>query len=113
MTSEPGDMGGTAGISTRAGATSTTIELTGELDISAAPALGEEVARACASRTAELVIDLSGLQFIDSAGLREVLAAGETCEREGCRLRLIPGPPNVQRVFEISGLLDHLPFAEG
>jgi len=88
-----------------------TIDLAGELDIAAVPALHEKIARLCGEGTPEVVIDLSRLRFIDSAGLRLMLTAQSLCEANGCRLRLIPGPPNVQRVFEISGLLEHLPFA--
>jgi anti-anti-sigma factor len=109
MSGEQGDIGGPADFSRHGGAT-TTIEVTGELDLAAAPVLGEEVERAFQDGATELVIDLGGVRFIDSAGLRQLLATLEECERRGCPLRLVPGPPGVQRVFEISGLIDHLPF---
>ncbi len=89
-----------------------TIALTGELDMSSAPALQATIEQACAERPKELVLDLRELRFLDSAGLRLILLANETCEAHGCQLRLIRGRANVQRVFEISGLLDHLPFED-
>jgi anti-anti-sigma factor len=101
--------GGASGFITREGEV-TTIELTGELDIAGVPALREEIERLSGS-TAQLVIDLGDLTFIDSAGLRLLLLANDLCARRECSLRLLPGPPNVQRVFEISGVLDALPFA--
>ena len=55
-------------------------------------------------------LDLSRLTFIDSTGIRAVLAARGLCAACGCEFMLIPGPTPVQRVFEVSGLIDHLPF---
>ena len=57
--------------------------LHGELDLLGAPMLEEEIAKAEARRTAILVLDLRDFQFVDSAGLRVILAAHERYAREG------------------------------
>ncbi len=55
-----------------------------------------------------LVLDLDDVQFIDSAGLRVILAAHERKVKRGQRLALTPGSPQVQRLFSIAGVSGHL-----
>lgn len=57
-----------------------------------------------------LEIDLTEVTFIDSTGVGLVLEAGDRARREGFGLRIVPGPRPVQRVFEVAGLVDVLPF---
>jgi anti-sigma B factor antagonist len=80
----------------------------GDLDIAAAPELEETLSLAMASDATSIVIDLRGLEFVDSTGLR-VLAQATQAEG-GERISFIPGNDHVQSVFRISGLLDELPF---
>jgi anti-anti-sigma factor len=83
----------------------------GELDIGSAPRL--ERALLDGREPGETVIlDLSGLEFIDSTGLRVIVQAVEAAQRERWVLRLRHGPPAVRRVFEISGVLSALPFED-
>jgi anti-sigma B factor antagonist len=93
------------------------LTLNGELDLASAPALRETVARLCAEGTQEIVLDISGLQFIDSTGLRCILAARAACERGGSRMVVEPEPdriaPQVRRLLQVTGLLERLPFASG
>jgi anti-sigma B factor antagonist len=84
--------------------------LRGELDMLSSLEL-EAMVLLLAKRDAScLVLDLSRLTFIDLRGLRMVLFAKELCDWDGCEFRLVPGPPCVQRVFELTDLLDVLPF---
>ena len=55
-----------------------------------------------------VVLDLDDVHFIDSAGLRVVLAAHERKVERGQRLALTPGSPQVQRLFSIAGVSGHL-----
>jgi anti-anti-sigma factor len=59
---------------------------------------------------ARVVIDLGGLAFIDSSGLRVLLLADSRARERGFELVLAPGPEPVQRVFEMTGALDVLRF---
>ena len=61
---------------------------------------------------AELTVDLRDLTFIDSSGLSTLLKLSKSLCGQDCRLRLVPGPTNVQRVFEISGLTEHFTWVE-
>jgi anti-sigma B factor antagonist len=89
-----------------------TIVLSGELELGSANTLQAAVARLCAERPSSLTIDLSKLIFIDSTGLAAIILANKICERDGYDFWLIPGPRAVQRLFEITGLIDVLPFRE-
>lgn len=86
------------------------IALTGELDLSAAAAVEAALFERAGAR--RLVLDLRRLTFMDSSGLRMILAANTRARREGWTLRIVPGPPAVQRVFEICGVDDQLAFVE-
>lgn len=84
---------------------------TGELDIATVDA-----ARAEADRRADgenLLIDLSGLEFLDTSGIAFVVEAYRSAGTDGFALRIVRARPAVQRVFEIAGLDNVLPFEDG
>jgi anti-sigma B factor antagonist len=87
--------------------------LTGELDLAPAAELEATLLRLCADGTKEIALDLSKLRFMGSIGLRLMLLARELCEEHGYEFQLIAGPANIQRVFEMTGLLEVLPFQTG
>lgn len=58
-----------------------------------------------------IVLDLSGLTFIDSSGLWAVTLTQRICRQRHIGLLIEPGPESVQSVFEVTGLADLLPFA--
>lgn len=84
--------------------------LYGELDIASGPLFEHQLQRAQADGPQRLVIDLSGLQFIDCVGLEALLRAHEHAREYGQQLRLLPGPPQTQRVFELTGTAELLGF---
>jgi anti-anti-sigma factor len=88
-----------------------TLVLSGELDLASAPALEATIERTARGGTRAITLDLSGLTFIDSCGLRSILLAKQLCEARSYDFVLVPGQAQVQRLFELTGLLDVLPFA--
>jgi anti-anti-sigma factor len=84
--------------------------LSGDLDASSVPALETALGQCSAGGADSITLDLSGLRFIDSAGLWVITSARRWCERRGHDFWLVPGPPAVQYVFEVTGLSDVLPF---
>lgn len=86
------------------------VVLHGELDISTAPEVERTLAELRDSGWKEFVVDLSGLSFLDSSGVHLVLRWAKLTSEDGIDLSLVHGPAPVQRVFEIAGLADHLPF---
>jgi anti-sigma B factor antagonist len=87
-----------------------TLLLTGDLDIASASVLQGAVASVCTDGARELVLDLSQLGFIDSTGLHAILTCRSLCQEHRCELSVVPGSRQVQRVFEITRLVDRLPF---
>ena len=87
------------------------VRLIGELDLSDADRVTAELMRAESTDAARIVLDLSRLEFIDSTGIRLIVAADMRSRADGDRLRLVAGTAPVQRVFALTGLLEHLPFA--
>ncbi len=82
--------------------------LYGELDLAGAPLLATEIERAESSGLDALVLDLSHLDFLDSAGLRVILAAHERAREEGRGFAITQGPPQVQKLLEIAGVDRHV-----
>jgi anti-anti-sigma factor len=56
------------------------------------------------------VLDLRQVTFLDSSGLRLILVWDAHARQNGISFALIKGPADVQRVFEVAGLVDALPF---
>ena len=87
----------------------TVIELSGRLDTSTAPVLdktiGEDV-----SESTDLVLDLKGLEYISSAGLRVLLSAQKRMQKNGS-MKLKNVCEEVMDVFEMTGFADILSFA--
>jgi anti-anti-sigma factor len=89
------------------------ISLTGELDLSGAGPLEEEIARVVAADgIGRVVLDLRELEFMDSSGLRMVALAARRLSAEDRSLVLVRGRDPVQRVFEITRMSDHLTFVD-
>src|SRR3954449_4210779 len=83
--------------------------LSGELDMAAAPELRRRLTDA-AGQFECLVVDMSGLTFLDSTGIQFLVELHSLSERGGWMLQLVPGPPEVQRVLEIVGVAEMLPW---
>lgn len=88
------------------------VVLTGEFDLAAVTTVEEAIDHAFDGRTAALEIDLSQLTFVDSSGLRTIVEARDRAASNDVELRLVPGIPAVQRVFQITGLDEVLPFRD-
>ena len=86
------------------------LRLAGELDLLTADDLSAAVDESRSSGAERLVIDLEGLTFIDSSGLRSLLAVHAASRADGFSLSLRQGGEKVRRVFELAGLVDTLPF---
>jgi anti-anti-sigma factor len=86
------------------------VTLEGELDIATSPQLEAVLREPCDDGVTRRVLDLARLTFMDSSGLRVILSAHSVARREGPSLVLVPGPPAIQRVFEITGMKDELRF---
>jgi anti-sigma B factor antagonist len=84
------------------------VSLTGELDPHTVPMLAEELDDALASGVTSVALDLSGLTFIDSSGLRVVISTHRQLEERGGKLVVRQPSDTVRRLLELTGLLGHI-----
>ena len=82
------------------------IELSGRLDTTTAPALDKAVNEDIGDAK-KLVLDLKGLEYISSAGLRVVLAAQKKMQKIGS-MKVVNVCEAVMEVFEMTGFADIL-----
>jgi anti-anti-sigma factor len=87
------------------------IAATGELDLSGAALLEAEFERLAEEPDlGSVVLDLRGLEFMDSSGLRLVVQADMRAREAGRRFVLVKGADTVHRVFEITRMSERLDF---
>lgn len=84
--------------------------LAGEIDLANAAVVDDELRRIEASDAAVILVDLGGISFIDSTGIK-VLMGAALRSRETSRLLLERPSPAVLRVLRIAGVADLLPLA--
>jgi anti-sigma B factor antagonist len=82
----------------------------GELDLATVEQLQSPLRELIDGGVARIVIDLRGVEFLDSTGLHALMNAHAQAQRDGWELAIIPGSRTVQRIFEITCTLDRLPF---
>ena len=80
------------------------VKLNGELDLATVPLLKE----CLAGLTGDVVLDCTGLDFVDSSGLAEIVRAHLERERRGDRLSIRSLTPLVRRTFDLTGLDERL-----
>ena len=86
------------------------IELAGELDLAGANALEQELATPAAAAARAVVLDLRGVEFMDSSGLRVIAVTLQRSQERGRRFALVPGAAQVMRVFDITRMRERLEF---
>ena len=84
----------------------TTIELVGRLDTTTAPALDKAISEDIGD-TKSLILDLKGLEYISSAGLRVLLGAQKKMQKIGS-MKVTNVCESVMEVFEMTGFADIL-----
>ena len=88
------------------------LSVSGALDLRTAPEFAERMADSTSPRW-ELVLDLDGLDFMDSTGLSVLLAATARARRAGCSVSLARPHGGLLRLFRTAGLENVLPLRSG
>lgn len=101
------------GVSEREGWT--VVAVVGELDVATAPRLRQELHRVVGAGSAPdagpaVVLDLAGVDFLDSTGLGVIIGILKRVRTQGGDLRLAAAPHRVTRVFEVTRLDRVLPM---
>lgn len=81
----------------------TVVEATGEVDLASSDELGNAL-REAVGGSERVVLDLSGCPFLDSSGLRALIAARNGAETSGGSFAVVIADPNVLRVIEVASL---------
>ena len=87
------------------------VRLEGELDLSTAATFQDAVLELMESGWSSIVVDLGGLTFMDSSGLRTAFALDTEASRRGVALQLTGATEDVRRLFALTGLSRRLNFA--
>jgi anti-anti-sigma factor len=85
------------------------VTLNGRLDIAGADVVATPLATLSGSKTG-LVIDMAGVSFISSIGIRQLVAAAKALSRRGGRLVLLSPNDIVTEVLQTTGITDLLPI---
>ncbi len=82
----------------------TIVELQGELDHESVESLQNAITSVIATQKSGIVLDMKNIDFIDSAGLEQLLWARDYCEENHCQLRLVSLSENCKKVLELTRL---------
>ena len=81
-----------------------TVTVDGEVDVATAPALRDELYRLIERGSTRIVVDLGGMEFIDSTGLGVFVGALKRSREGGGELQLRSLRPAARKIFDITGL---------
>jgi anti-sigma B factor antagonist len=86
------------------------IAVGGEIDLANAAAVERQILDAISNQLTEITLDLHGLTYIDSAGLRVLFTLGTRLETLQIALELVvPTDSPIRRTIELSGLAAAVP----
>ncbi len=92
-------------VSSRSQGDHTVLALAGEIDLYTAPRLQAELTAALAgTKPAQIVVDMSAVEFCDSTGMNVLLAAHRLASEKGGDLTLAAPRPPVRKILEVTGL---------
>jgi anti-sigma B factor antagonist len=89
-----------------------TVTVTGDIDLSTVGPLEHARDTALANSPSRLLIDLSGVRFIDSSGLKFLIETDRLSRSGGWKLQLLRPAQTAMRVLHVTGVEGHLPFVE-
>jgi anti-sigma B factor antagonist len=78
------------------------LSVMGDVDLATAPALEEMLFDLAETAEGDVIVDLGGCSFLDSAGLRALIAASSRLEQSDRSLALVLSNPSVMRIFQIT-----------
>ena len=85
------------------------IVVEGEFELDSAESVRTMIGEHIGDGYRSVVLDLGGVTFMDSSGLRTAIEASKAATGRGLRFAMVPGPPAVQRIFAITGTEELFP----
>lgn len=82
----------------------------GELDMATVGAVEKELKELRGAGVDRILLDLGGLTFMDSSGLHLLTRWANEASQDGFAFELEPGPPAIQRIFDLTAVHDSLPW---
>ena len=86
------------------------IKLIGRLDLIGKGEIETKFAGDCSGEKARVVVDLSGVDFLASIGIRLLVLTAKSIASRGGKMALLNPTPEVQSVLEITGIPDIIPI---
>src|SRR6202035_3061971 len=90
----------------------TVVAGSGELALVSSTALGEALEELDGSEPRFVILDLSNVEFMDSAGLAVVVRARQRADGAGTRFAVVSGSPQVQKLLSLTGMDERMTVAE-
>ena len=87
------------------------LSVSGEVDVATAPSLSDRFDQLIAAGHAHIAVDLAGVEFMDSTGLRVLVTAARALMPEG-RLAVVAARPNVLKIFHLTSLGEVMALCE-
>ena len=98
-------------VSSRSQGDHTVLALAGEIDLYTAPRLQSELTRALsAADAAQIVVDMSAVDFLDSTGLGVLVGGLKRVKSNEGELRLVVAQDRIMKIFDITGLAKVFPI---
>jgi anti-sigma B factor antagonist len=89
-----------------------TVTVAGDVDLATIRPLERARDRAVAGSPTRVLIDLRGVRFIDSSGLKFLIETDRMSRSGGWKLELFRPQKSAMRVFAVTGVEKHLPFVD-
>jgi anti-sigma B factor antagonist len=84
-----------------------TVRTVGELDVSTVPKLARVLDQLNGGEPDRVLLDLDGVEFMDSGGMAALIHAQEAADLNSYRLAVRHSSPQIHRLLELTGMLDH------
>jgi anti-sigma B factor antagonist len=95
---------GSLSVSVEADGDAVKLAARGEMDLATADVVDRELVKAEASDARRIILDLSGVEFIDSSGLKVLVHAARRSDSDSNRLAVMPGTGQVAEMLRLTGI---------